>query len=226
MYFAEFPKTLYAFDLKNDSPVLIANIFSRFKIRSKVLNNALAFYKYQVRDGDTPEIVAYNEYGNPEYHWIICMVNDLIDPHFDFPLQTESLERHIVKKYGYSSISNAYSEIHHYELVKEKTYAEVNGIVKSNTEKHIVTLNQYDYTSNTLILQNVNTPTTEVYNFRANNANLNSAIVSTLTVKSSYKAVYVYDYESELNESKRQIKLLKGRYIESLVNELGSVLNE
>lgn len=226
MYFKEFPKTLYSFDLKNDSPTLITNVFSRFKIRSKILNNALAFYKYQIQDGDTPEIVAYNEYNDPEYHWIVCMVNDLIDPHFDFPLPTESLEKHIIKKYGYSSISNAYSTIHHYEFVKEQTYAEVNGVIKSNTEKHIVTLNQYDYSSNTLILQNVNTPTTEVYNFRANNANSNSAIVSTLTINSSYKAVYVYDYENELNESKRQIKMLKNQFIEPLVNELGSVLNE
>ncbi len=226
MYFTEFPKTLYSFDLKNDSPTIITNIFSRFKIRSKVLNNAVAFYKYQVRDGDTPEIVAYNEYGDVSYHWIVCMVNDLIDPHFDFPLPTDSLEKYIIKKYGYASIANSQSAIHHYEFVKESTYAEVNGVIKSNTEKHIVTLSQYDHTSNTLITQNVNTPTTEIYNFRANNADPNTAIVSTLTIKSSYKPVYVYDYENEVNESKRQIKMLRARYIEPLINELGSVLNE
>lgn len=225
MYFSQFPKTLYTFDFKNKSPTVITNIFSRFKIRSKVINNALAFYKYQIKDGDTPEIVAYNEYGDSTYHWIVCLVNDLIDPHFDFPLQDDSLERHIIKKYDYASISNALSEIHHYELVKEKTYSEVNGITKKSTENHIVTLSTYDHTSNSLITLNVNTPTTETYNFRANNANLDSAVVATLTVKSTYKSVSVFDYENEVNESKRQIKLLKRNYIEPLVNELENVLN-
>ena len=36
MFFKEFPKTLYSFDFKNDSPTVIANIFSRFKIRSSL----------------------------------------------------------------------------------------------------------------------------------------------------------------------------------------------
>ena len=49
MFFKEFPKTLYSFDFKNDSPTVIANIFSRFKIRSSVLNNTVAFYKYQLQ---------------------------------------------------------------------------------------------------------------------------------------------------------------------------------
>ena len=225
MFFREFPKTLYSFDFKNDSPTVIANIFSRFKIRSSVLNNTVAFYKYQLQEGDTPEIVAYQQYGDASYHWVICMVNDLIDPHFDFPLPTDALERKIIKQYGYSTIANAYSEIHHYELEQEKTYSEVNGLTKTTTENHIVTLNQYDYTSNTLILNNVNTPTTEVYTFRSNNADPNTAVTSTLTIKSSYKAVYVYNYETEVNDNKRQIKLLKQSYIQPLINELGTVLN-
>ncbi len=74
MFFREFPKTLYSFDFKNDSPTVIANIFSRFKIRSSVLNNTVAFYKYQLQEGDTPEIVAYQQYGDASYHWVICMV--------------------------------------------------------------------------------------------------------------------------------------------------------
>ena len=43
---------------------------------------------------------------------------------------------------------------------------------------------------------------------------------------STYKPVYVYDYENELNESKRQIKILKREYIGALTAELETVLNE
>jgi hypothetical protein len=61
--------------------------------------------------------------------------------------------------------------------------------------------------------------------FRANNSNANSAVTSTLSVKSTYKPVYVYDYEDSLNESKREIKLLKPQYVEAMSNELLTVLN-
>ena len=82
-----------------------------------------------------------------------------------------------------------------------------------------------DLTEKWMILNNVNTPTTEVYTFRSNNADPNTAVTSTLTIKSSYKAVYVYNHETEVNDNKRQIKLLKQSYIQPLINELGTVLN-
>ena len=84
--------------------ILCANIFARFKLNDSVLNNAYAFYKYQYQDSDTPEIVAFKEYGDPQYHWIIIMINQVIDPLFEFPLQQDALERKIIKQYGYSSI--------------------------------------------------------------------------------------------------------------------------
>jgi hypothetical protein len=61
--------------------------------------------------------------------------------------------------------------------------------------------------------------------FYANNSNANSATVATLTINSTYKPVYVYDYENELNESKRQIKILKNEYIPGIMTELENVLN-
>jgi len=94
-----------------------------------------------------------------------------------------------------------------------------------NEENHIVTLEQYNYKSNTIVVQPTNSTTTETVTFRANNSDPNTAITSTLTVPSTYKPVYVYDYETNLNEAKRQIKILKPQYISSLINELGQVLN-
>lgn len=225
MFFRNFPKTLYTFDLFGSSPTAVTNIFSRFSFNSAVLNNALAFYRYQVVDGDTPEIVAEKQYGDPTLHWVICLTNNLIDPHFDFPLTQDALERKIIKQYGYSSIANAYSEIHHYELEVTKKLSEVDGPTTQLTENNIVTLNQYDHSSNTIVLKPLGT-TTEDITFRANNADANSAIVATLNIKSTYKPVYVYDYETNLNEAKRQIKILKPEYISAITLELEKVLNE
>lgn len=225
MYFSNFPKILYAFNLNDSNATLVTNIFSRFSIQSDVLDNAVGFYKYQIRDGDTPETVAYQQYGDPQLHWIVCLVNRLSDPIFDFPLKPDELERKIIKQYGYTSISEAYSAISHYVVEVKNTLVQVDGVTTVNTINSIVTLNQYNYTSNTIVTQPINTTVTSSTVFRANNSNANSAVTATLTTSSTYKPVYVYDYENELNESKRQIKLLKRQYVEPLISELEVVLN-
>ena len=224
-YFTALPKTLYSFDLKNDSPKVVSNIFSRFKIKEEVLANVYAFYKYQLQEGDTPEIVAYQQYGDPTLHWVICFINGLTDPQFDFPLSINALERTIIKKYGYTSIDEARADVHHYELSVEKTLNEVYGATTVTTENHTVTLSQYDYTSNTLINSVVGSPTTTTTTFRANNSDPTSEVTSTLSIKSTYKPVYVYDYEIEENEKKREIKLIKKQYVDVMSNELQSILN-
>ena len=225
MFFRNFPKTLYSFDLTGSSPVSVTNIFSRFSFLSSVLDNGFAYYKYQIVDGDTPEIVADKQYGDPTLHWVICLTNNLSDPQFDFPLQQSSLEEKIVKQYGYTSIDDAYSNVHHYILEVKKTLTEVDGVTLTNTSNSIVTLSQYNYSSNTLITKPINSPVTETAVFRANNSDPASAIVSTLTTVSTYKPVYVYDHENNLNEAKRQIKILKPQYIDQVTLELETVLN-
>lgn len=216
---------LYSFDLKGSSPVAVTNIFSRFSFNSAVLNNAVAYYRYQIVDGDTPEIVADKQYGDPTLHWVICLTNGLSDPQFDFPLQTDALERKIIKQYGYASIAEAYSDIHHYVLEIKDTLAQIDGATTVRQSNSIVTLSQYDYTSNTIVTKPVNTTVTTTAQFRSNNSNVDSPIVANLTTESTYKPVYVYDYENELNEAKRTIKILKPQYIGPLTLELETVLN-
>ena len=108
------------------------------------------------------------------------------------------MDNKIIKQYGYTSIANAYADIHHYELQVVRTLSEVDGLTTTKTENSIVTLEQYSYKSNTIVLQPLNTPVSETVSFRANNSDPNTAITSTLTVTSTYKPVYVYDYENEL----------------------------
>lgn len=230
MYFNKFPKTLYSFDFVNQSPQVVTNIMTRVRTKYNIADNAVVFYKYQLEDGDTPEIVASKIYGNPEYHWIIVLVNNLSDPQFEFPLDSRSLDRMIVKKYGYTSVANAYSEVHHYHKETKKTLIEVNGPTTVTTENNIVTLSQYSYVANTLFT--ANTVTTVTYPlssgntilFRANNSDNTSTVIASLQVDESYKPVYVYDYEFLENEKKREIKILRQEYIEPFIYEFNKLL--
>lgn len=225
MYFSQFPKKAYTFDFNKKNPNVVTDIFSRFKISSSILNNTVGYYKYQLRDGDTPEIVAYQKYGDPKLHWVICLVNNLIDPQFDFPLPRSALERYIVKKYGYTTIDNAYSNVHHYVLEVKDTLIEVQGPTTTTTSNNIVTLEQFNYSSDSLETKLINVPQTSNVTFYANNSDNTSAIIATLSKTSTYKPVYVYEHEDQLNEAKRIINILKPEYVSGLTVELETVLN-
>lgn len=224
-YFRSFPKILYSFDFKNQSPTIITNILARFKVKSEVLNNAFAYYKYQIKDGDTPEIVAYQQYGDPNLFWIICLVNELEDPIFDFPMEYRALERYIINKYNYTAIEESYAATHHYELSVENKLLYTSGVTISNTTNHIVTLEQYNYTNSTLEVKSLGT-TTQTSNIRSNVADPTSANIGTATITSTYKAVSVFDYELAQNELKRSIKLLKPQYVQAISKELENILKE
>jgi hypothetical protein len=225
MYFKIFPKNSYAFDLKNDSLKTVTNIFTRFKIRSKVLQNSLVFEKYQVQDGESPEIISYKLYGDPKYHWIICMCNDIIDPQFDLPLNSDALEKNIIKKYNLANIDQATSTHHHYELVVDKLITQADGFTSESTEKSETTLQQYDYTSNTIITVSVNSPVTQTVQLRANNADLTSPIIHTMALTSTYRDVNIYDYEVSENEKKRTLNVLKQQFIPLIYRELEYIIN-
>lgn len=119
-FFDYFPKTGYNVSGLTPSKIDgVTNIFFRTRILRSVLRNAAAYYEHTVQDGETPEILADRAYGDPEAHWIILYANDVVDPQYDWPLNYKNFNNHIVKKYG--SIANAKTQIHHHEMVIERT---------------------------------------------------------------------------------------------------------
>lgn len=223
MYFKLFPKILYSFNFKDNSPVVTTNVFSRFKFRNSTLNNALTFYKYQITDGETAETIAYKVYEDPRYHWIICMVNDIVDPLFELPLSYQSLEKNIIKKYGYTTIEESLTDVHHYEQKIDYLYTSADGFSTESSETHEVSQKQYDYSSNTVSTIVLNNPVTEEIILRANNSDITSETLYTITKTSTYREVSVYDYEVAQNEKNRWIKILRRQYIPFLITEMESM---
>lgn len=69
------------------------------------------FISYMIKDGDTPENIAYRLWGDSSLSWILCIVNDIIDPFFDWPLRSDELMGYVKNKYGNDSVYY----LHHYE---------------------------------------------------------------------------------------------------------------
>lgn len=114
MYFSEFNKIYY--DFPDNSPSgrfiqVLTDITQNVRVRKNVLEQITLYDEYDMQDGDTPEIIAEKYYGNPEYHWIILLVNQRYDYINDFPLPMYELEQHTINTYGPDQVDN----IHHYE---------------------------------------------------------------------------------------------------------------
>ena len=105
-YFRKFPTIQY-------NKKTIVDIFHRFRIRQKLVDNSYVYYTYQVKDGESPETIAHLYYGDARLHWLILFANNIIDPYFDWCLSYDNFNTLMVKLYG--SIQAAKNLHHHYQ---------------------------------------------------------------------------------------------------------------
>ena len=87
----------------------LTDISRNIRFRKELLANITSYDAYDIVDGETPEIIAEKIYGNPQYHWIVMLANDIYD-YRALPLTQLQLERYVSDKYGDQA-----DAIHHYE---------------------------------------------------------------------------------------------------------------
>ena len=122
MYFSRFPLRVY--DMKGDGVFkLLPDILRRVKLRSGIKAGAFIFTEYDVRDGEKPEDVAVKWFGDPEYHWVILMTNNITDRYYQWPMTQPQFQNFIEDKYGIASIDS----IHHYEITQTSGRTTSNG---------------------------------------------------------------------------------------------------
>lgn len=112
MYFKNFPRLYYPFYVKGeDTFALVKDITINVRFVKEFLSNITLYDYYDIKDGETPEILSERFYDTPMYHWIIMLVNERYDYINDFPLPYPELQRYVEDKYGAENIYNT----HHYE---------------------------------------------------------------------------------------------------------------
>ncbi len=208
-YFINFPKTIYS---QKDSKNLdtVTNLTTSFSFGEDITENSILYYKYDVSDGETPEIVAHKLYGDSESHWIILKLNNIVDVKSDWPLDQRSLSQAIDKKYANNGIAFsqtgyqwAFNNTHSYYKIETKTFV-------ATGQKTVDTI-QVD--ANTYA--NIAT-SSSLYTLADNN---------TVKVDITRNAKTYYQYEVEENDKKRSIKVLKRELIPAITNEFIRTFN-
>lgn len=239
-----FPRVAY--DLTNSDLTnyeVITNITYRIGIIREVLSYASSYFNYTVKDGETPEIIAENVYNDPEAHWIILYANEIYDPQYDWPLNSTAFKNYLVNKYR-SQAANLLS-ISANTITDNQIIAWTQNMTSSNSvhhyEKQIIRYNATDditYSTNLIVngtnVASVLNSTLEniPYDFYTTANTLdpraleytgafNTYEVGGKTIQETIRgaAITYYDYENELNENKRFIKVIKAEYYPQIIEE-------
>ena len=181
-YFKEFPLTNYGNNLSR-------NIILKSAIVKDVMNKVSVFYNYVIQEGYRPDMVAYEEYGNSEYDWVVYLSNNIVDPYYDWPIDSNNFRGYLEAKYN-TDIYTLQSQILHYKYT---------GLNSESDEE--IAMTNWTMTPETHALLAAEDPTSV----------------------SGWTPVYVYDYEDDINNSKRSIKLISRFYISQIERELSEI---
>ena len=244
-YFGYFPKVKYSISEDKNVTESVTNIFKRYAILRDILSNGSSYVLYEIEDTETPELLAEKVYNDAGAAWIILYANQIIDPQFDWPLSDVNFKKYIIEKYG--SISNAATTYHHYEKIVEtrvgdQTYTRTYLVNKERLTENALDVpytyfepysNNYVLTADTTLITADNvyftvdhsnhfsyddTSLPEYYTYEAHNVNDTTVFLNTYG-----KAVTNYDYELEMNDNRKYIKVIKAQYYSQIMNEFKSL---
>ena len=139
-YFDMFPKVFY--DNKgNGNYSIMTNLLRRVKLVDEAKSNIIDFDYYDVKDGETPEMIAHKYYGDVNLHWTILTVNNVVDYYEDWPMSVQRFEEFVKEKYENPQA------IHHYEITQTSGDTTVTIDVGMNTTEYpsATAISNYQY---------------------------------------------------------------------------------
>lgn len=198
MFFEKFPLLVYTLD-DSKSVQTVPDILRRAVLSAELKNNSAYFEQYDIKDGETPEIVADYWYGDSNLHWLILISNDIIDPRFDWPMNYNNLVEFVKGKYGENDVNS----LHHYVNPQEYIVSGYRSMSQNSTFTNPQSL-QLQSTTGTqqvnMVLQNF--PTGALFP------------VSNLM------------YEIEQNEKRRRINILKPEIVSTVDTTFTSIIQQ
>lgn len=212
------PKVIYPDLVDEGNYVAVTNLLTRSAFIKEILDNSSFFYEYQVRDNETPEMIAHKLYGDVNRYWIVLLFNNLKNPFYDFPLNSEQLATLITNKYALT-VEDSLTTIHHYERRITKSVLLSGSLQGRSTDTYIIE-DQVANATTGLVEATPYLPGTA--DSQIDYETTTEAFSSSISVVSEYShhAISTYAYESSENEKRRNISLLDKRYVPIVEKEL------
>jgi hypothetical protein len=197
-YFSQVPNFEYVSrlpDAKIGDYAIVKNLFKKGKLREDIFQNLAFFTKYQIKGNDRPDNVAFEVYQDSSLDWLVLICNNIINIQTEWPLPQNDFDRFLLDKYG--DYDTLYNGIHHYETQEIKNSQGVTMVPAGLQVESDFSISFYDF----FIDQQINISSTTVV-----------------------LPVTNYEYEEKLENDKRNIFLLKPRYLNIVLDDLQDIM--
>ena len=196
-YFKQVPDFEYVSrlpDAKISDYIAVKNFFKKAELRPDIFQSLATFQKYQIKGDDRPDNVAEDFYQDSSLDWLVLTCNNIINVQTEWPMSQRDFDRFLLDKYG--TYANLEST-HHHETLEVKNSKGVVMLEKGLEVESDFSFSYYDWW-----LKEQKTIAT---------ANLVTEVTN-------------YQYEEKIEDAKRNIFLLKVRYLNLVTDDLEEIM--
>jgi len=202
-YFRQLPSFEYVSrlpDAKIGDYIEVKNLFKKGTLRPDIFQEVSFFEKYKITGDDRPDNVAFEIYDDSTLDWVVLLSNNIVNIQSEWPLTQLSFDTYLREKYGVglNTEEEIYGKIydtHHYETIEIKNSQGVVIIPGGLEVPQDYSVSYYDFFIESQInLSNVTTPVTN------------------------------YEYEEKLEDAKRNIYVLKQRYLNIVLDDMEELM--
>jgi hypothetical protein len=203
-YFRQLPSFEYVSrlpDAKIGDYIEVKNLFKKGSLRPDIFQKTTFFEKYKIIGDDRPDNVAFELYDDSTLDWVVLLSNNIINIQTEWPLTQASFDTYLKEKYGVGLnteeeiYNNIYNGPHHYETAEVKNSQSVVIVPAGLQVPSTYSVSYYDY----FIEQQINT------------GNLAVPVTN-------------YEYEEKLENDKRNIYVLKPRYLNIVIDDMEEMM--
>ncbi len=230
-FFKNFPDVSYK--LNDGNIIRIKDFFRKSKIEQEAVNSITEYTKYEIKEGERPDILASKLYGNSDLHWTFFLVND-IENYYDWYKDSQAFEEYMNKKYpGQSAKSTVSTDIvsssSKFLLGEKVTSVSSEGrIILVEPHMNRIVIEGGAFVSNETITGYISgksfTPTS-VIDHKDDVAFFKNGNIRRNTEESGFTSVSHFDNELSLNEEKRFINVISPQKIGRIVRRFEEVMS-
>ena len=216
-YFRELPDIAYQSPLshKNSSRdyIVIKNLFRRTKLFDFLENNVSLLDTFTIGEGDRPDTVAYELYGDSTLDYVVILVAGITNITHQWPLPDYKVYDYALEKYGSEEKMNEIKYHQTFEIRDEQDRQILPPDLIVDADFKI------DGTAHKF-------PSTTRYTIRtdAGYKQLDDKDEFTVATDNIARAVTNLEYEYSENEKKREIDILNSGYLQTFLNDLRDIV--
>ena len=203
-YFKQVPDFEYVNRLPNSGIsdyIKVKNLFKKGYLREDIFQDTTIFTKYEIKGNDRPDNVAFDFYGNSKLDWLVLQCNNILNIQSEWPMQQQDFDRYLLDKYNifpspYTSAYDwLYNGVHHNETKEIKNASGAVIVPAGLTAAAGIGVTFYDFFIDGMTkAEDITTPVTN------------------------------YEYESQIEDAKRNIFLIKSRYINVVKDDMVEIM--